>query len=129
MVSERNAFPVGLRAAINSTKSVEVRIAGMTTIQMVKQKGQCNGDEIHAKIATIRHRISDLSQLGLGSFTSIDLGAYLYSMRPGLTFQLSRARGIDYHHTPKVIQVAHVTPPPLNKAEISVKTTNSGKKP
>lgn len=65
MVSERNAFPVGLRAAINSTKSVEVRIAGMTTIQMVKQKGQCNGDEIHAKIATIRHRISDLSQLGL----------------------------------------------------------------
>lgn len=48
----------------------------MTTIQMVEQKGQCNGDEIHAKIARIRHRISELSQV--------------YSLR--MTFRLSRAR-------------------------------------
>ena len=61
MVSERHAFPVGLCAAINSAKSVEVWIAGMTAIQMVEQNGQSNGDEIHVKIAAIRHCIAGSS--------------------------------------------------------------------
>jgi len=74
----------------------------MTTIQMVEQKGQCNDDEIHAKIARIRHGISELSQV--------------YSLRLTLDFP-ARAREIPSHSK------GHVTPPPLDKAEITVKTT------
>ena len=120
MVSERHAFPVGLCAAIDSTKSVEVWIAGMTTIQMVKQKGQCNGDEIHAKIATIRHCITGPSWV-----RSLRL-----TFRPRLqtiNSSISRARErltITLQRSFKWL----VTPPPLKKAEICVKNTRFGKK-